>query len=85
MDQFETAVSKAGAPTVTLIVLDHWKPQVLSVLDRNIVLFTRSGTLLLLATPEIGERALAAAPNLRNRLTDILRMEPDKALQGLRT
>jgi hypothetical protein len=39
---------------------------------------------LLLASHEIAERALAAGPNLRNRLTDVLLIKPDEAFGDAR-
>ena len=69
---------------VVLITLDHWAPRLVDSLDRNIVLLARVGTVLLLASQEVAERALAAAPNLRNRLTDVLAMKPDEAFGGAR-
>src|ERR1022692_481544 len=57
---------------VTLITFDHWLPKFVTAIDRNIVLLTRNGAMLLLASQEVVERMLAAAPNLRSRLTDVL-------------
>jgi len=67
---------------VVLITLDNWMPKLVKNIDRNIVLLTRAGPVLLLANPEVAERVLVAAPNLRNRLTDILAIYPDEAFGG---
>ena len=37
--------------------------------------------MLLLADFEVAERTLAAAPNLRNRLADVLLIKPDDVLR----
>lgn len=55
-----------------VIVFDRWLPKVVSSLDRNIVLLTGGGITTLIATPGIADRVLGGAPNLRNRLTDVL-------------
>ena len=57
---------------VFLITLDRWLPTLVESLDRNVVLLTEHGTVLILSSHEIAQRTLAAAPNLRNRITDIL-------------
>src|ERR1017187_5407681 len=51
-------------------------------LDRNVVLLTRSGAVLLLANRKIAERILAEAPNLRNRLTDVFAIVLEELLEG---
>ena len=80
----EAFVGDAVRPVV-LITLDRWAPKLIGSLDRNIVVLTRAGTVLLLADRQIAERALAAAPNLRNRLADVLAITPDEAFGGARS
>jgi hypothetical protein len=63
----------------TLVSFNHWLPKLVSALDRNIVLLTTAGAVLLLMTQEIAERMLATAPNLRSRLTDVLTIKADLA------
>jgi hypothetical protein len=79
----EAFVGDAVRPVV-LIALDRWLPKLIGSLDRNIVVLTRAGTVLLLADRHIAERALAAAPNLRSRLADVLAITPDEAFGGAR-
>jgi hypothetical protein len=67
---------------VVLIIMDRWAPKLIDSLDCNVVLMTGVGTVLLLANNEIAERVLTAAPNLRNRLTDVLAVGPDQAFGG---
>jgi hypothetical protein len=67
----ELFIAEAVQPIV-MVTLDQWLPRLVDSLDRNVVLLTRAGTALLLANQEIAERILAAAPDLRNRITDIL-------------
>ncbi|MDP2999840.1 MAG: hypothetical protein Q8N47_20295 [Bryobacterales bacterium] len=70
---------------VILITLDRWLPKLIDSLDCNVVVLTRAGTVLLLANRQIAERALAAAPNLRSRLADVLAIAPDQAFGGARS
>jgi hypothetical protein len=72
------AVFSRDGGSITLLALDRWLPKLVDSLDRDVVLLTRGGVLLLLATPEIGERTLIAAPNLRNRFADVLIIEPER-------
>ncbi|HVN03158.1 MAG TPA: hypothetical protein VMT86_02005, partial [Bryobacteraceae bacterium] len=66
---------------VVLITFDRWRQDVVLTFDRNITL-VRNGALLLLASQEIALRILTAAPNLRNRITDILEVRRDLAFGG---
>jgi hypothetical protein len=72
----------AEAP-VLLIMVDRWVPRLIDSIDRNVVLLSRAGTVLLLAKRELAEQLLNAAPNLRNRLTDVLAISPDKVFGGV--
>jgi hypothetical protein len=79
-DRLDDAFTAETVWPIVLVTLDQWLPKLVDSFDRNIVLLTRAGIVLLLASPEIAERALAAAPSLRNRLTDVLSIKPDEAL-----
>ena len=81
-DGSEDAFARDPDRPVTLITLDHWLPKLVTALDRNVVLLTRSGAVLLLANRKIAERILAEAPNLRNRLTDVFAIVLDELLEG---
>jgi hypothetical protein len=83
-ERLEDAFRSANPWPVILVTFDRWIPKLIDSLDRNIVLATSAGAVFLLANDEIGNRVLAAAPNLRNRLTDVLVIGPDPALGGLR-
>ncbi len=83
-ERLEDAFAADMASPVVLINLDRWAPKLIRSFDRNIVLMTRTGPVLLLTSPEIAERVLAVAPNLRNRLTDVLAIRPDEAFGGER-
>jgi hypothetical protein len=80
----EDAMITVGGSPVVLITLDQWAPTTIAAMDRNIVRLTTAGPVLLLATAEVAEKAVAAAPNVRSRLTDILLIERDKAFGGAR-
>jgi hypothetical protein len=70
------------ATPVILITLDRWLPKLVAALDRNMVLLETPGAVLLLASRGVAEHMLIAAPNLRNRLSDVLAMRPDEAFGG---
>ncbi|MGB9456880.1 MAG: hypothetical protein WCB12_12605 [Bryobacteraceae bacterium] len=70
------------ASDLIVIALDRWLPSLVGSFDRNVVLLTAGGTAMLLADADVVERILTAAPNLRNRLTDILLITPDEILRG---
>jgi hypothetical protein len=81
-DTLEEAFTRDPDRPVTLITLDYWLPKLVTALDRNVVSLTRAGAVLLLANQAVGERMLSAAPNLRNRLSDVLAIHPDEAFGG---
>lgn len=83
-ERLEEAFARSSGSPVVLIRLDRWAPKLIDSLDRNIVLVTTVGPVLLLTTIEVAQRALASAPNLRNRLTDVLAIRPDEAFGGAR-
>jgi len=74
-------LSDEPAP-VTLVVMDRWARKLVTMLDRNVILLARGSAVLLLVSPKVAECAVASAPNLRNRLTDMLEMKIDDALGG---
>ena len=73
------ALTEHNAGDLVVITLDRWLPALVCSFDRNIVLLTAGGTVVLLAIRDIAERVLSAAPNLRNRLTDVLVLRSDEA------
>jgi hypothetical protein len=78
-ERLEDAFTPETVWPLILITLDNLPPNLVDSLDRNIVLLTRAGAVLLVASRKIAECVLKAAPNLRNRLTDILLIKPDEA------
>jgi hypothetical protein len=82
LDRLEGVFTQNPVALVTLIMLDGWLPKFVAALDRNIVLLTTPGAVLLLANREVAEHILVAAPNLRNRLSDVLAIRPDEAFVG---
>lgn len=82
LDGLESAFAPGPVRTAVLLTMDRWTPRLIDSLDRNIVFVMRAGTVLLLANREIAERALAAAPSLRNRLTDVLEIRPEEESRG---
>jgi len=82
LDKLEDVFAQPPDSQVTLITLDRWLPKLVTAFDRNIVLLTRSGAVLLLASPEVAGRLLPAAPNLRNRLTGVFAIRLEQAFEG---
>ncbi len=80
--KLEDVFAQHPATPVTLVTFDRWLPRLATSLDRNIVLLATAGAVLLLANREVAEHMLAAAPNLRNRLSDVLAIRPDEAFGG---
>jgi hypothetical protein len=82
-ERIEDALGSEASGTIPLVILDQWLPKLVASFDRNVVLLATNGTVLLLGTREIAERTLAAAPNLRNRVTDVLSIRPDQVFGDL--
>jgi len=81
-EMFDDAFKPDVERPVVLITLDRPAPRLIDSLDRNVVLLERSGIVLLLGRRDLANRVLTAAPNLRNRLTDVLAINPDEAFGG---
>jgi hypothetical protein len=75
-DPLEKTFAHNTDQPLVLITFDHWIPGLFRSFDRNIVLLKEAGTVLLIASRKIAERALATAPNMRNRFTDVLWIKP---------
>lgn len=80
--RLEDVFAHAPDTWVTLMALDHRLPKLVTALDRNIVSLTKGGAVLLLASREVAESMLPAAPNLRNRLTGVFAIRLEEALEG---
>lgn len=80
----DTFKQSAANWSIIFLIFDRWLPKLIDSIDRNVVLLARAGTVLVLANRQVAERILATAPNLRNRITDVLSIEPDEALRGTR-
>lgn len=80
LDHLLEASYRNDASRTTLFTFRHWEHKLVNSLDRNIVLIAQRGPVLFLAALEVAERTLAAAPNLRNRLADVLFIKPDEVL-----
>jgi hypothetical protein len=76
------ATAHANGPGIVLLAMRRWEQNLVDSIDRNIVLLTDSGPLILLTSFDVAERILAKAPNLRSRLADVLLIGPDEALGG---
>lgn len=81
LDQWLDAPVQGPQRAVILLTLRRAEHKVISFLDRNVVLLAQRGQVLILTEFDVGERVLAAAPNLRNRMADVLAIRPDDALR----
>ena len=69
--------------SIRIVLVDRWIPELVDSLDRHsAVLVQDGGKLVLLAKKEWAERMLRRAPNLRNRLTDIVQIKPEDFPRG---
>lgn len=82
-ERLENILGSEASGTISLVILDQWLPRLVASFDRNVVLLETNGTVLLVGTREIAERTPSAAPNLRNRLTDVLSIRPDQVFGDL--
>jgi hypothetical protein len=76
------ANTHAEGSGIVLLTMRRWEHDLVDSIDRNVVLLTDAGPLLLLTSFDVAERILAKAPNLRSRLADVLLIGPDEALGG---
>jgi len=81
VEQLSDAITPDGEPRAVLLTIRQWERRLVDSLDRNIVLVTGAGPLLLLTDFKIAERILSEAPNLRNRLADVLLIRPDQSIR----
>ncbi len=66
------------ADQIRVLRIDRWSPELVALLDTHVIRLERTGAqFLFLATRALVERLLVAAPNFRNRLTEVLRIVPD--------
>ena len=66
---------------IRLLRIDRWSPELIGLLDTHVVRLERTGAqFLFLTTDKLSEQLLKAAPNFRNRLTEIMRILPDGTL-----
>ncbi|MGD0772074.1 MAG: hypothetical protein ABSC05_04555 [Candidatus Solibacter sp.] len=82
-ERLDDAFKPEADRPVILVSIDRWVPRLIRSMDRNVVLLTRGGAILLLANRALAERVLSAAPHLRNRLVDVLEITPDSMFGGL--
>jgi hypothetical protein len=68
---------------VRVLRIGRWSPELIRLLDTHVVRLERTGAqFLFLATDKLSEQLLVAAPNFRNRLTEVLRILPDDPSGG---
>jgi hypothetical protein len=68
---------------IRVLRIDRWSPDIVATLDTHVVRLERTGAqFLFITSPVLAEQLLTEAPNFRNRLTEVLRIIPDAALEG---
>jgi len=71
------------AGPIRVLRIDRWLPELVGMLDTHVIRIERAGAqFLFLTTAVLAERLLVAAPNFRNRLTEVLRIVPDDPSGG---
>ncbi len=68
---------------IRVLRIDRWSPELIALLDTHVIRLEQTGAqFLFLATPVLAQKLLVEAPNLRNRLTEVLRIVPDDPSGG---
>jgi hypothetical protein len=63
--------------------IDRWSAKIVAALDTHVVRLERTGVqFLFITTPVLAEQLLTEAPNFRNRLTEVLHIVPDAAVEA---
>ncbi len=63
--------------------IDKWSSGLIAALDTHVVRLERTGAqFLFITSPILGEQLLIEAPNFRNRLTEVLCIISDAAVEG---
>jgi hypothetical protein len=83
IDGIVKATERRDPPRLILLILRRWEHRLIDSLDRNVILLTAGCQVVILADSAIANRTLAAAPNLRNRIADVLTIKPDEALRDV--
>jgi hypothetical protein len=79
----EKAITLEASDQVRVLKIDRMSPRVLAILDTHVIRLERAGVqFVFLATHELAERLLMRAPNLRNRLTEVLCIVPENISVG---
>jgi hypothetical protein len=79
----QEALDSPASEQVRVLRIDRLSSRVVAMLDTHVVRLERAGAqFVFLATQELAERLLTRAPNLRNRLTEVLRIVPENASVG---
>jgi hypothetical protein len=79
----DDGVRLAGVDPIRVLRIDRWSPELNGLLDTHVIRLERTGAqFLFLTTDRLSEQLLVAAPNFRNRLTEVLRIVPDDPSGG---
>jgi hypothetical protein len=78
------ALGASGAGPIRILHIDRWSPGLVALLDTHVIRLEQSGAqFLFLTTLAVAGQLLVAAPNFRNRLTEILQIVPDDPSGGV--
>jgi hypothetical protein len=73
----------SDAGPIRALWIDRWSPKLVALLDTHVIRLERTGAqFLFLTSPTLAEQLLVAAPNFRNRLTEVLRIVTDDLSGG---
>jgi hypothetical protein len=79
----DDGVRLADVDPIRVLRIDRWSSELIGLLDTHVIRLERTGAqFLFLTTDKLSEQLLVAAPNFRNRLTEVLRIVPDDPSGG---
>jgi hypothetical protein len=83
LSQLGYALDAREGGRVRAIWIDEWSSELVATLDTHVVRLERTGAqFLFITSAALADRLLTEAPNFRSRLTEMLRIVPDPAIQG---
>jgi hypothetical protein len=81
----DDGVRRDDVDPIRVLRIDNWSPKLIGLLDTHVIRLERTGAqFLFLTTSKLAEQLLAAAPNFRNRVTEVLRILPDDPSGAIR-
>jgi hypothetical protein len=74
---------KSPAAQLRILRIDQWFPELIALLDTHVVRLEKMNVrFLFLVSDAVYEQLITTAPNFRSRLTDIIQIIPEDAIEG---